>query len=89
MARWTHTPLSWSKVEKKWLRTNENCDGTLLCCHLLAFQNEAWSSLVQLNVGCDTPPSFPLVPLTFDNLAFAQMYTKSFGEDCILFRFFL
>ncbi len=30
------------------------------CCHLLEFQNEALSSLDQLNGGCGTPLTFPL-----------------------------
>ncbi len=43
--------------------------------HLLEFQNEAWSSLDQLNGKCDLPPTFPLTPLDFEYLVLLQVYT--------------
>ncbi len=55
----------------------------LLCHHFLEFQNEAWSSLNQLNGGCDPPPTYPLVPLAFEYLPLMQVYTFFFVGDCI------
>ncbi len=45
-----------------------------LCRHLLEFQNEAWSSLDQLQDGCGAPPTFALAPLDFEYLALPQVY---------------
>ncbi len=79
-ARWKvggapNPPLSWSKlgqasfwISKKWLHL-------FLCRHLLEFQNEAWSSLDQLNGRCGAPPTFSLAPLDFEYLALLQVYT--------------
>ncbi len=50
-------------------------DFLFLCRHLLEFQNEAWSSLNQLNGKCDAPPTFPLAPLDFEYLVLPQVYT--------------
>ena len=46
-----------------------------MCRHLLEFQNEAWSSLDQLNGGCDPPPIFFSSPFDFEYLALLQVYT--------------
>ncbi len=42
---------------------------------ILKFQNEAWSSLDQLNGGCVAPPTFPVAPLGLEYLALPQVYT--------------
>ncbi len=42
--------------------------------HLLEFQNEAWSSLGQLNGGCGAPPTFPLALFDFEYLSLPQVY---------------
>ena len=42
---------------------------------ILKFQNEAWSTLDQLNGGCVAPPTFPIAPLGFEYLALLQVYT--------------
>ncbi len=39
------------------------------------FQNEAWSTLDQLNGWCDAPSNFLLAPLDFEYLAVPQVYT--------------
>ncbi len=50
-------------------------DFLFLCRHLLEFQNEAWSSMDQLNGKCEAPPTFPLAPLDFEYLVLRQVYT--------------
>ena len=42
---------------------------------ILKFQNEAWSTLDQLNGGCDAPPTLPLALLDFAYLALPHVYT--------------
>ena len=40
----------------------------------LVFQNEAWSSLDQLNDGSDVAlPTFPLTPVDFEYMALPQV----------------
>ena len=55
-------------------------DFLFLCRHLLEFYNEAWSSFDQLNSGCGTSPTFPLVPLAFEYLPLMQVYTFFWGR---------
>ncbi len=50
--------------QKSW-RDPIASDFLFLCRHLLEFQNEALSSLDQLNSGCVAPPTFPLAYLGF------------------------
>ncbi len=42
---------------------------------LVLFQNDAWSTLGQLNGGCGEFLPFPLVSLAFEYLPLTQVYT--------------